>query len=165
MKDLIGGSTLGATGIEAMDGMTPANLPCADTAPDDSISRDRLRQLANEIGPRDFAETADLFLMEVEVALDALSTVTAPNLLIDELHFLKGCALNLGNLPRNHCRRAHGRSAGPAADQSLLPGQQIPVSGRNLRRLRCLRDCPPRRRDLRGQMTKLAIVSSPLMSV
>ena len=96
MKDLIGGSTLGATGIEAMDGMPPANLPCADTAPDDSISRDRLRQLANEIGPRDFAETADLFLMEVEVALDALSTVTAPNLLIDELHFLKGCALNLG---------------------------------------------------------------------
>ncbi|MEQ3625723.1 MAG: histidine kinase [Celeribacter sp.] len=84
MKDLIGGSALAASDI----GLA--------ATPDDSVNRDRVRQLANEIGPRDFIETTELFLMEIEVALDALSAIIAANLVVDELHFLRGCATNLG---------------------------------------------------------------------
>ncbi|NRA98300.1 MAG: Hpt domain-containing protein [Rhodobacteraceae bacterium] len=54
----------------------------------------RVQELRDEVGDEDFAEVVELFLEEVEAALDRLAT--APENVREELHFLKGSALNLG---------------------------------------------------------------------
>ncbi len=57
----------------------------------------RVEELRNEIGPEDFAEVAELFLMEVEDTLSRLGTAKNDAPQMQELmHFLKGSALNLG---------------------------------------------------------------------
>lgn len=57
----------------------------------------RINELVAEFGPEDFAEVVELFLAEVEGAIDQLDD-DAQNLQghVDRLHFLKGTALNLG---------------------------------------------------------------------
>ncbi|MFA8386017.1 MAG: Hpt domain-containing protein [Pelagibaca sp.] len=57
----------------------------------------RVSELRDEIGPDDFAEVAELFLMEVEDTLSRLNRAgnTARDMQ-DLMHFLKGSALNLG---------------------------------------------------------------------
>jgi len=57
----------------------------------------RVAELRDEIGPEDFDEVAELFLMEVEDTLAKLSGAAndAPQMQ-ELLHFLKGSALNLG---------------------------------------------------------------------
>lgn len=57
----------------------------------------RVSELRCEIGPDDFAEVAELFLMEVEDTLSRLQSVEDDPQEVQELmHFLKGSALNLG---------------------------------------------------------------------
>lgn len=57
----------------------------------------RVTELRDEIGPEDFHEVAELFLMEVEDTLGQLSKATNdPPQMQELLHFLKGSALNLG---------------------------------------------------------------------
>ena len=57
----------------------------------------RVRELSDEIGVEDFDEVVELFLQEMESALaDLRSAHTPPEALEDQLHFLKGSALNLG---------------------------------------------------------------------
>lgn len=57
----------------------------------------RVAELRDEIGPEDFDEVAELFLMEVEDTLGQLSGATDDAAQMqDLLHFLKGSALNLG---------------------------------------------------------------------
>jgi HPt (histidine-containing phosphotransfer) domain-containing protein len=56
----------------------------------------RIENLLSEVGPEDFREVVALFLEEVEEAIARLSTAPDPARLEQELHFLKGCALNLG---------------------------------------------------------------------
>ncbi|TMV93986.1 Hpt domain-containing protein [Thioclava sp. BHET1] len=58
------------------------------------IDWDRVTELRSEIGAEGFAEVVDLFLDEVEAV--ALALGQKPGKLEDELHFLKGSALNLG---------------------------------------------------------------------
>ncbi|SEK21663.1 Hpt domain-containing protein [Roseivivax marinus] len=58
------------------------------------IDWDQVTQLRAEIGADEFEEVASLFLQEVATALDALDPA-APGL-AEDLHFLKGAALNLG---------------------------------------------------------------------
>ena len=55
----------------------------------------RIRELRDEIGPDDFDEVVELFLAEVEGALEQLSCSQDPP---DEAeyHFIKSSALNLG---------------------------------------------------------------------
>ena len=60
------------------------------------IDWNRVRELRDEIGADAFEEVLDLFLEEVETALAVLRTSTAKDDLEAQLHFLKGCALNLG---------------------------------------------------------------------
>jgi HPt (histidine-containing phosphotransfer) domain-containing protein len=55
----------------------------------------RVRDLNDEIGEDAFVEVADLFLQEIGQAIDRLRAPSAP-LLEQELHFVKGGALNLG---------------------------------------------------------------------
>lgn len=55
----------------------------------------RIEELKSEVGEDDFAEVIELFCEEVEEALEALDTQTG-NELGQNLHFLKGSALNIG---------------------------------------------------------------------
>ncbi|WP_108483796.1 Hpt domain-containing protein [Oceaniglobus ichthyenteri] len=56
----------------------------------------RVEQLKGEIGADDFAEVVVLFLDEVDGVIARLDTRTDTVNLGDDLHFLKGSALNLG---------------------------------------------------------------------
>ncbi|EPX82453.1 Hpt domain-containing protein [Salipiger mucosus] len=61
------------------------------------IDWDRVAELHEEIGPEDFGEVVTLFLREVEMTLSELpSCRDSPPILGEQLHFLKGSALNLG---------------------------------------------------------------------
>lgn len=53
----------------------------------------RVRELHEEVGNADFEEVATLFIEEVRGALDRLEALDDA---AEELHFLKGSALNLG---------------------------------------------------------------------
>lgn len=57
------------------------------------IDMARLEELRDDVGEEEFGEVLELFFLEVETAIDALPDA------IDRaaaLHFIKGCALNLG---------------------------------------------------------------------
>lgn len=57
----------------------------------------RVAELRDEIGPEDFDEVAELFLMEVEDTLSQVDDAMSDLPHMQELlHFLKGSALNLG---------------------------------------------------------------------
>ncbi|MBL4769295.1 MAG: Hpt domain-containing protein [Rhodobacteraceae bacterium] len=56
----------------------------------------RVNELRDEIGAEDFDEVVDLFLEEVEEAIQDLSPDSTANQMEQHLHFLKGSALNLG---------------------------------------------------------------------
>lgn len=55
----------------------------------------RISELRGEIGEDDFDEVVEIFLEEVEEVLQRLGSSQGNNLVAD-LHYLKGCALNLG---------------------------------------------------------------------
>lgn len=60
------------------------------------IDWDRVATLRNEIGASDFDEVAFLFLDEAEEVIARLSEGALKAPLVDEIHALKGSALNLG---------------------------------------------------------------------
>ena len=60
------------------------------------IDWDRVAQLREEVGPEDFGEVVQLFLEEVDEVTERLATVAEAGRLSEDLHFLRGSALNLG---------------------------------------------------------------------
>jgi len=60
------------------------------------IDWDRVRELRQEIGLEAFEEVIDLFLEEVEAGLEAIQDDMSTVERAERLHFLAGCALNLG---------------------------------------------------------------------
>ncbi|TDK44423.1 Hpt domain-containing protein [Antarcticimicrobium luteum] len=56
----------------------------------------RVNELREEVGADDFKEVIDLFLDEVEGVIGPLRADTDRSELEQQLHFLKGSALNLG---------------------------------------------------------------------
>lgn len=60
------------------------------------IDWDRVNALRQEVGTEDFMEVADLFLEEVDEVMLRLKTSSTSVTLEEEMHFLKGSALNLG---------------------------------------------------------------------
>ena len=60
------------------------------------IDWERVNQLRNEIGAEDFQEVVELFLEEVEEVIERFRRTPDPRTFEADLHFLKGCALNLG---------------------------------------------------------------------
>ena len=60
------------------------------------IDWQRVEGLRSEVGPEDFREVVALFLEEVDEVVSRLSTRPDPTLYEQDLHFLKGSALNLG---------------------------------------------------------------------
>ena len=69
------------------------------------IAWDRVDELRGEVGEEGFAEIAQLFLDEADAAVGKLQGDLSNEDLEKVLHFLKGCALNLGfaELAR-HCQ-------------------------------------------------------------
>lgn len=60
------------------------------------IDWNRVADLIAEIGKDDFDEVVIVFLEEVDEGVNRLSSADPATALGDLLHFLKGCALNLG---------------------------------------------------------------------
>lgn len=60
------------------------------------IDWERVQELREEIGDEDFAEVAEVFLEEVDEVIGRLRTSPDPANFEEDLHFLKGSALNLG---------------------------------------------------------------------
>ena len=60
------------------------------------IDWERVADLRSEVGEDDFFEVVDMFLEEVEEVIDRLTSSPEPARFEDDLHFLKGSALNLG---------------------------------------------------------------------
>ncbi|MHC0052054.1 Hpt domain-containing protein [Actibacterium sp. D379-3] len=60
------------------------------------IEWNRVAELKKEVGADAFDEVVDLFLEEVEEVIARLRGTTDRTNLTDDLHFLKGSALNLG---------------------------------------------------------------------
>ena len=56
----------------------------------------QVNTLRDEIGRECFDEIIEIFIEEVEQVIDRLRSEPDPNTLADDLHFLKGSALNLG---------------------------------------------------------------------
>ncbi|MEC9196419.1 MAG: Hpt domain-containing protein [Pseudomonadota bacterium] len=60
------------------------------------IDWNRINELRDEIGEEDFADVAQMFLVEVDAAIEQLRTAPELDSLAEDLHFLKGSAINLG---------------------------------------------------------------------
>lgn len=60
------------------------------------IDWERVEGLRSEVGPEDFRDVVELFLEEVQEIVSRLSTHPDPARYEQDLHFLKGSALNLG---------------------------------------------------------------------
>ncbi|PWE30041.1 histidine kinase [Maritimibacter sp. 55A14] len=60
------------------------------------IDWQRVDELRNDVGAEDFAEVIEIFLEEVEAVMSDIRPGAAPDRLGEQLHFLKGSALNLG---------------------------------------------------------------------
>ncbi|MFT4783979.1 MAG: HPt (histidine-containing phosphotransfer) domain-containing protein [Paracoccaceae bacterium] len=60
------------------------------------IDWDRVDELRREVGDEDFSEIVALFLDEVAEVADRLRSAQPSETLVEDFHFLKGCALNLG---------------------------------------------------------------------
>ena len=60
------------------------------------ISWDRVNELRREVRDEDFAEVVTIFLDEVETVLVRMAGASGSDSYREDLHFLKGSALNLG---------------------------------------------------------------------
>jgi HPt (histidine-containing phosphotransfer) domain-containing protein len=60
------------------------------------IDWERVHDLRQEVGAREFEEVVDLFLEEVDEVMARLRRAPDPATFEEDLHFLKGSAMNLG---------------------------------------------------------------------
>jgi len=87
------------------------------------ISWDRVKELRDEVGEDDFGEVVELFLEEVEEVIDRLRTAPDPAKFEDDMHFLKGCALNLGfETFSKICQEGEKNAAQSNTDAVDVPG-------------------------------------------
>ena len=89
------------------------------------IDWDRVAELREEIGPEDFGEIVDLFVTEVSAAIEELHrTPPHPKAVEEQMHFLKGAALNLGFADLVAiCREGEERAA--AGDPFAVTAAQV----------------------------------------
>lgn len=86
------------------------------------IDWDRVTELREQIGPEDFKEVVDLFLEEVLEVTDKLRLAPEQPNLASQLHFLKGCALNLGFADFSEkCHAGEKQAANGQVEQIDLP--------------------------------------------
>lgn len=81
------------------------------------IDWSRVQDLRLEIGPDDFGDIVAVFLQEADEVVARLTALTDIRSIENDLHFLKGSALNLGFAALAHiCQTAERRAATGATD-------------------------------------------------
>ena len=60
------------------------------------IDWSRVQDLRSEVGPDDFGAIVAVFLQEADEVVGRLMSLSDPSAIENDLHFLKGSALNLG---------------------------------------------------------------------
>ncbi len=86
------------------------------------IDWSRVNELCDEVGAEDFDEVVELFLEEVEEVITRLQTAPDASQLEQDLHFLKGSALNLGFAAFSDlCKTGERLSAEGHADKVDVP--------------------------------------------
>jgi HPt (histidine-containing phosphotransfer) domain-containing protein len=83
----------------------------------------RVTELKTEIGEDDMAEVVELFLTEVEEELDTLPEAGGAKALAEQLHFLKGSALNLGLVDFSRLCQAAETAAAQGDKGAVDPGR------------------------------------------
>jgi len=82
----------------------------------------RVKDLKSEIGEADFSEVAALFLEEADEVIGRISVTAGAEKLEQDLHFLKGAALNLGLAQLAAlCQDGERRAAAGMTDVDLSP--------------------------------------------
>jgi HPt (histidine-containing phosphotransfer) domain-containing protein len=89
------------------------------------IDWERVTELREEIGAEDFDEVAELFLAEVAEAIDRLEAGAGNAKIVEEeMHFLKGAALNLGfQAVSSLCQT--GEKAAAQGDPHAVPDGEV----------------------------------------
>lgn len=83
---------------------------------------ERLRELRDEVGEDAFEEVVHLFLSETDERVEALRAQASTATLAEDMHFLKGAALNLGLAPlAAACQRAEACAVQGRTDGVDLP--------------------------------------------
>ena len=78
--------------------------------------------LRDDVGKEEFVEIIEIFIEEVESVFERLRTKPDLKNLGDDLHFLKGSALNLGfSTFSEYCQQGEVNSAAGNADQVDIP--------------------------------------------
>lgn len=86
------------------------------------IDWDRVNELREEVGTEDFQEVAELFLEEVDEVMERLKSASETASLEEEMHFLKGSALNLGfTLMGQICQNGEKAAANGRQQEVELP--------------------------------------------
>ncbi|MCG6904915.1 MAG: Hpt domain-containing protein [Rhodobacter sp.] len=86
------------------------------------IDWNRVCELREEIGADDFLEVVEIFLEEVDEIVDRLASTPDPARFEEDLHFLKGSALNIGfSAFATSCAEGESKSANGAASTVDLP--------------------------------------------
>ncbi len=81
----------------------------------------RIKQLRDEIGEEDFPEVVEIFIEEVAEMIGGLRSAPKPETLGDDLHALKGSALNLGfRAFAEMCQTGETRAANGRAEEIVL---------------------------------------------
>ncbi|MBV7395291.1 Hpt domain-containing protein [Mameliella sediminis] len=88
------------------------------------IDWSRVEEMIDEIGAEDFAEVVELFLDEVETAIDALDASAGnPVVTEEQMHFLKGAALNIGFATLAELCREGEKAAANGTPDKITPAQ------------------------------------------
>ena len=84
------------------------------------IDWDRIRELRAEVGEEDFAEVVEMFFEEIDGAFVRLFR-SGSDALAEDLHFIKGSALNIGlSEVSSMCRSVEAKlREAPAVDREL----------------------------------------------
>tara|TARA_R110000787_G_scaffold144720_9_gene258568 strand:- start:284 stop:616 length:333 start_codon:yes stop_codon:yes gene_type:complete len=85
------------------------------------IDWNRIKQLRDEVGEDDFPEIVEIFIEEVSEMISILRTAPSIETLGDDLHALKGSALNLGfSTFAEMCQSGETRAANGRAREIVL---------------------------------------------
>lgn len=91
------------------------------------INWQRITELRDEVGDDDFFEVVDLFLEEVDEVISRLKSMPDPSRFEQDMHFLKGSALNLGfNALASKCA-TYENSAASGNAQEVDPAEVIAI--------------------------------------
>jgi HPt (histidine-containing phosphotransfer) domain-containing protein len=96
------------------------------------IDWQRIKELRNEIGAKDFDEVVALFLEEADEVVARLPRAESASAIESDLHFLKGSALNLGFTDlAQMCQLGERRAAAGGADMPIERVQAVYATSRS----------------------------------